>query len=151
MNVSRHMTPTATTPEVTDNCLRSWPTPLDRVRYLSDQKVTHTGGELHFSLQDLETLEVHKFRFAKPLAYRFTVPHNMRRMGSTFTVDNSAWITEHVQAPQRTVSLDGAEHYVFSSSDGEFEVLAIGPPLYSVAKPPGRPKLRSQTRRSEAE
>ncbi len=122
--------------------LRAWPTPLDSVRYLGNQEVTQAGGKLRFSLQNLETLEVHTFTFTAPLAYKFTVAHNMRRGGSTFTVDDSAWITEHVRAPQRTIRLDGAEHYVFSSTDGEFEILAIGPPLYSAAHPAPQPRRR---------
>jgi hypothetical protein len=121
--------------------LRSWPTPLDRISHLANQVVTHCGERLILSLQNLATLEVHEFTFHSVLAFRFSVAHNMRRLGSTFTVENSSWLREHELAPMRARRLDGVVHYMFSSNDGEFEILCYGPPLYTL-QPTAKPSAR---------
>jgi len=109
--------------------------PINRVRYLGNQKVVQSGNTLRISLENLETLEEHTLIFSNALGYRFNIAHNMTRLGRAYTVANSEWLREHELAPLRTQKLDGALHFIFSSSDGELEVLSFGSPSYSVLLP----------------
>ena len=109
----------------------SWSTPIDRIRHLGNMHAIHEVRVLRVLLQNLETRETHAFEFADPLGFKFTVAHNMRRLGNATTVTDSPWLKEHAAQPKRTRKLEGAVHYIFCSHEGEMEVLAVAPPVHS--------------------
>jgi hypothetical protein len=107
-----------------------WAVPLARVRDLVIHQVTHSGRRLRLVVEDLHAQRVHVFTFTEIWAYRFNVGHNCRRVGTAFELQESPWMSEHVNAPMRTARVDGLRHFVFGCVEGDFEVLAILPPEY---------------------
>ena len=126
--------------------LTAWQCELYRILHLANP-VVHSWNSriLEIALEDLDDKRKYVVQFTDVLGYRFETHFYLQRLMNTFKVPNSPWIEDMLRKSGGVEDLQTAQHYLISTMNGEFEVVAKEEPsIHTIAISPNGSSERGQ-------